>query len=85
MDLSPPERREIASLIGCNEQFLYQCLTGRNSMEAKDAVRAERESGGRIRRWDVRTRDWWQYWPELIGTEGAPAVPAATEEVRDAA
>lgn len=25
------------------------------------------------------------FWPELIGTEGAPAVPVAEAEVRDAA
>lgn len=23
----------------------------------------------------VDCNDWWKHWPELIGTEGAPAVP----------
>lgn len=56
----------------------------------KLAVALEPATGFQVRRWDVRPDDWHEYWPELIGTEGAPAVPAATtyqrgEEARDAA
>jgi len=36
-----------------------------------------------VRRWDLRPYDWHRIWPELIGTEGAPDVPA--REVRNAA
>lgn len=36
-----------------------------------------------VPRWDLRPDDWHRIWPELIGAEGAPPVPA--EEVRDAA
>lgn len=85
MSITPRDRRELAALVGCNEQYLYQCLTGRNAMQPLDAVRAERRTGGRLRRWHVRTRDWHLIWPELIGADGAPAVPAAADEVRDAA
>ena len=80
----PPERRELATLLGVDEQYLYQCFTGRNAMRPKEAVRAEVRTGGRVRRWHVRVKDWHQIWPELIGTPGAPEVPAA-EEARDAA
>jgi DNA-binding transcriptional regulator YdaS (Cro superfamily) len=82
MDITPAERRELAAAVGCNEQYLYQCLTGRNAMQPADAVRAEQMTGGRLRRWHVRKRDWHLIWPELIGTEAAPAIP---EETRDAA
>ena len=84
MTLAAAERRQIAQLVGCNEQFLYQCLTGRNAMDVREAVRVERESEYRIRRWDLRTKDWWQCWPELIGTPGAPDPTPATQEARDA-
>jgi DNA-binding transcriptional regulator YdaS (Cro superfamily) len=73
----------MAALAGIDEQYLYQCLTGRKAMLAREAVRVERVLGGRVRRWHLRQKDWHENWPELIGTEGAPPVP--TQEVRDAA
>lgn len=33
-----------------------------------------------VMRWDLRPDDWSLIWPELIGAEGAPAVPAAAEQ-----
>jgi hypothetical protein len=36
---------------------------------------------GAVRRWDLRPDDWHRIWPELIGTDGAPEVPAAQEAV----
>ena len=84
MTISAAERRELAALLGCNEQYLYQCLTGRNAMQPLDAVRAERLTGGRLRRWHVRPKDWHLIWPELIGADGAPELPKH-DEVRDAA
>jgi DNA-binding transcriptional regulator YdaS (Cro superfamily) len=83
--ISPRERAEIAAAVDVDEQYLYQCLVGRKDMKPKEAVRVERQSGGRLRRWHLRQSDWHQTWPELIGTEGAPAVPAADGVVRDAA
>lgn len=50
---------------------------------ASSCVAIERATAGAVRRWDLRPTDWHQIWPELIGVEGAPAVPA--DEVRDAA
>ncbi len=76
MDITVNDRRQLAGLIGCNEQYLYQCLTGRNAMQPIDATRAERVTAGRLRRWHVRPKDWHLIWPELIGHEGAPPVDA---------
>lgn len=84
MSMSTSERAALARELSINEQYLYQCLTGRAAMKAKEAVRIERQSAGRLRRWHLRAKDWFEVWPELIGTEGAPAVPQC-EEVRDAA
>lgn len=40
------------------------------------AVRAERMSGGALRRWALRPRDWHEIWPELIDAKGAPRISA---------
>lgn len=42
-------------------------------------VTIERETHNVVRRWDLRPSDWSLIWPELIGAEGAPAVPATQE------
>lgn len=39
-------------------------------------VAIERASMGSVTRRDLRPDDWHLIWPELIGSEGAPAVPA---------
>lgn len=36
----------------------------------------EQLCGGAVMRWDMRPDDWHRIWPELIGTEGAPAITA---------
>jgi DNA-binding transcriptional regulator YdaS (Cro superfamily) len=76
-EISPSERRELAEATGLNEQYLYQCLTGRRDLDAAEAARVERETSGRLRRWMLR-RDWQSVWPELVGTEGSPSVDAST-------
>ncbi|MBA4341170.1 MAG: hypothetical protein C0423_03335 [Methylibium sp.] len=62
-----------------DDRYLYQVLTGRREMEPMQAVDVERRSGGRLRRWHLRTRTWASIWPELVGTEGAPPPPAAND------
>lgn len=39
------------------------------------AVALDLATDGQVRRWDTRPDDWHLIWPELIGAEGAPAVP----------
>lgn len=85
MDITATERRAIADQVGVDEQYLYQCLTGRKDMKTNEAVRVERSTGGRLRRWHLRSNDWWEHWPELVGTEGAPAVPTSSQEGERAA
>lgn len=82
--ISPRERAQIAEAVAIDDQYLYQCLTGRKDMKPKEAVRVERESGGRLRRWHLRRNDWHETWPELVGTEGAPPVPAHSSGVQHA-
>ena len=69
--LTAKERAELADLVSISDQYLYQCITGRRDMDATEAARVERVSGGRLRRWHLR-RDWADTWPELVGAFGAP-------------
>lgn len=73
--VSASERKEIAALVGVDEQYLYQCLTGRKAMQPAEAVRVERLTKQRLRRWHLRSADWHTIWPELIGSEFAPPPP----------
>jgi len=45
----------------------------------------ERWSDGAVRRWHLRPNDWHLIWPELVGTAGAPQLPAETEGVDEQA
>lgn len=78
------ERQAIAKRAGLNSAYLYQCVTRRRDMDARKAAELERTTAGRLRRWHLR-RDWHIVWPELVGAEGAPPVPADQLETRDAA
>jgi DNA-binding transcriptional regulator YdaS (Cro superfamily) len=46
--------------------------------------RVERATGGAVRRWHMRPKDWFCIWPELIDAEGAPPVKPRPSE-REAA
>ena len=78
--MTASERRALAHELGASDQYLYQCLTGRKLMRPEEAVRLEKESDGRLMRWDVRRSDWHRIWPELVGAEGAPRI-SDTESV----
>jgi DNA-binding transcriptional regulator YdaS (Cro superfamily) len=72
---SAADRSRLAKVAGINEAYLYQCLTGRREMGARVAVQVELATGGEIKRWHVCSKTWDQYWPELVGAEGAPPPP----------
>lgn len=65
--ITPEERRRLAEKVGMNEQYIYQCLTGRREMSAVEAVRIEQASEGAITRKMVCTTSWADIWPELLG------------------
>lgn len=64
-ELSTPRRKELAVSLGLNDQYLYQCLTGRRDMGPIEAQRVERESEGEITRRMVCQRTYASIWPEL--------------------
>lgn len=64
-NITPDQRREFARRAGVNEQYLYQCLTGRRDMGADEAIRVETALGGDLTRKDLCPNVWQKRWPEL--------------------
>lgn len=76
--LTPERRRALAEKAGVNEQSLYQSVSAKGAgFKPAECVRIERALENELRRWDLRPTDWHLIWPELIGAEGAPAIPQA--------
>ena len=46
--ISASERIAVATAIGMNEQYLYQCLTGRRSAPVDRCPEIERVTGGKV-------------------------------------
>jgi hypothetical protein len=38
------------------------------------------ELGNEVKLWELRPDDWYRYWPSLVGTDGAPAVPESAND-----
>lgn len=64
---------ELARLMGVSLQVLNNWRSRGVPVERCAAL--EQVSCGRVRRWDMRPADWHRIWPELVGSQGAPASP----------
>jgi hypothetical protein len=73
-------RDEFAKRCDTTRGHLQNVMYGIKTCATDLAVSIERESVQQVRRWDLRPLDWHKHWPELIGVEGAPAVPHAPEQ-----
>ena len=71
--ITPNERRALAAQLGINEQYLYQCLTGRRDMNPAEALRLERESEGALTRQMLCQKTYRGIWPELATENQFPA------------
>jgi DNA-binding transcriptional regulator YdaS (Cro superfamily) len=71
--------QELAKALTVTGSLVTQWASGK-PVAAERCPQIEQATGGAVRRWDLRPDDWHRIWPELVGTDGAPAV-----EVRDAA
>jgi DNA-binding transcriptional regulator YdaS (Cro superfamily) len=66
----------IARDIGVSAVMVSQWVSGIKAVPMDRCVAIERATAGKVKRWDLRPADWHRIWPELIGAEGAPRVPA---------
>lgn len=84
--LTTDRRREIADKAGINAIYLSQILNGGKDAKPKLAHRLVAVSDGELKLWHVRQSDWFEVWPHLIGTDGAPeaAPPAKATETAEA-
>lgn len=78
-EITPSERKALAEKLNINEQYLYQCLTGRRDMKPAEARKAETESGGALTRQMLCQKTWRGIWPDL-----AHLAPAATKAAKAA-
>lgn len=79
------DRSEFAQRCGTTRGVLQNIMYGLRPCNPELAVLIERESAGDVRRWDLRPKDWWLIWPELIGSPGAPEVPHEPEAAEQGA
>jgi DNA-binding transcriptional regulator YdaS (Cro superfamily) len=66
---------KLAAILGVTAQAISNWKSDRG-VPIDRCVAIEVACDGVVRRWDLRPADWFKHWPELIGTEGAPKVPA---------
>jgi len=55
---------------------------GKGRAQAELAVAIERHSDKKVCRWESNPDRWHLWWPELIGADGAPDLPAANDPAR---
>lgn len=73
VEITPEDRRKLAEKLGKDEQYLYQCLTGRRDMNPSEARRIEVESDGILTRQMLCQKTWQGIWPELAQSAGQGA------------
>lgn len=84
--LSDPGRSnaELAAALRVSPVLVSQWRTGARAVPIERCVAIERATSGAVTRLDLRPNDWHRIWPELIGADGAPAVPAPEPAERTA-
>ncbi|WAC75331.1 YdaS family helix-turn-helix protein [Roseateles sp. SL47] len=68
--------RSLAGQSQTSVGHLNNVAYGHATANAALARRIEELSNQQVRRWTLRPDDWHVIWPELVGTDGAPSVPA---------
>jgi len=69
---------EVAKALGYEDRRnVWPWTSGVREFPPEHCVTIEIKSNGRITRKELRPSDWQAIWPELIATDGAPAVPEA--------
>lgn len=65
----------LARALGVPQPTVSQWKSGDREVPIHRCTDIELATDRQVMRWDLRPDDWWRIWPELIGLEGAPAVP----------
>lgn len=79
-EITPERRRQLAAQHGVNEQYLYQCLSGRRDMGPAEAVRLYIATKGELRLDRLCQRTHASIWPH-----GAPSLEQADQSAGEKA
>lgn len=71
----------LATAIGVKQQHVWNWLNRPGYVPSEHCAAIELATRGAVKRWALRPDDWHRIWPELIGADGAPQVPAEKAEV----
>lgn len=69
------ERADFALRVGTTVGHLNNVAYGMRTASPALAKQIAVKSSGEVLEWELRPDDWFEIWPELVGLEGAPAVP----------
>lgn len=81
--LKPGERADFAVEVGTTVGHLNNVVYGTRVPSAALARQIAIKTRREVPEWQLRPEDWHLIWPELVGAEGAPAIP--TQEASHAA
>lgn len=70
------QQTKLAKSLGVDPQLVWQWARKARPVPISRCVPIEMATGGAVMRWRLRPDDWHLIWPELIGADGAPAIPA---------
>lgn len=82
-NLPPDGRDDFAVKCDTTQNYLWKLARGfKSGLRPKPRLASliERASNQMVRRWESNPEDWWETWPELINSEGAPEVPVRIEQ-----
>lgn len=65
----------LAEAIGVKQPTISEWVRGDRPVPIERCTAIEQATDRAVMRWDLRPDDWHRIWPELIGIEGAPALP----------
>lgn len=65
----------VAAEVGVSPAYLSQVANGNRPVPVERAAELEKACAGQVPRWCMFPTNWHLIWPELVGAEGAPAVP----------
>lgn len=90
IEITAPERHAAAAVVGLNEQYLYQCLTGRRQTPLDRCPAIERATQGKVLCEQLRPDIAWHRvpdpaWPHAAGRPCIDVAAPTKEEMRDAA
>lgn len=68
--ITAERRKQLAQKHGVNEDYLYQCLTGRRDLNPAEAMRLETETKGELTRQSLCQKTYAGIWPDLKPWDG---------------